>query len=413
MTSHASFREALTVALGSLRASTLRSFLTLLGIILATMTLISVMSIIRGMDEYIAQTVSDLGATGYRVVRIPVLAEFNPKKWVEMRARNPQLTVEEFAFLKEHATLSDDLGMETERELSVSYNRKTIDAVAVQGVTANIGVITSVEPAIGRFISEMDDRRHLAVAVLGNDLKESFFPSVDPLGKTVVIDGLPFEVIGVAKALGSAFGQSRDTFAMIPAETYFKIYGSRTGMSFAGLARDREHLFRAQDEAEQLLRATRHLRPGQDSNFGVYTSEALVSSWDQITDVIAKTAIGIVSVFMVVGGVVIMNIMLAVVTERTHEIGIRKSVGARGADILRQFLIESSLLASAGGLAGAGAAWLMAFLVRRLTPIPMAVPPLAVVLGVGLSAAVGLFFGIYPAYRAAQLDPIEALRSEK
>ncbi len=401
------------MALSSLRASKLRSFLTLLGIILATMTLIAVMAVIRGMDEYVAQTVSDLGATGYRVVRIPMLSNWDAKKWVQMRNRNPQLSVDEFKFLKEQASLTSELGIQIEQTGGVSYDRKTINDVQVQGVSANIGAITGVQPAIGRFISDMDDRRHLPVVFLGNDLKESFFPAVDPIGKTVSIDGLPFEVIGVGKALGSVFGESRDTYAMIPAEAFFKIYGSRNGLSFAGLAGDREHLFRAQEQAEQLLRARRHLRPGEESNFGVYTSEALVSSWDQITGVIAATAVGVVSIFMVVGGVVIMNIMLAVVTERTHEIGIRKSVGARASDILRQFLIESSVLSCAGGLIGVVAAWSLAFLVRKLTPVPTAVPLLSVVIGVGLSAAVGLFFGIYPAHRAAKLDPIEALRFEK
>jgi putative ABC transport system permease protein len=217
----------------------------------------------------------------------------------------------------------------------------------------------------------------------------------------------------VAKAKGSVFGQSQDNFVVIPAETYFKIWGSRNGMDYVAVAVDHAHLLQAQDEARSLLRAYRHLGPKDDDTFSMVTSDSLVDFWNQLTGAIAATAVAVVSVFMVVGGVVIMNIMLAVVTERTHEIGIRKSVGARSKDILNQFLVESSMLSAIGGFLGVSIAWLVAVLVRNLTAVPMSVPITAVVVGVALSAAVGLFFGIYPAQRAARLDPIEALRVEK
>jgi len=204
-----------------------------------------------------------------------------------------------------------------------------------------------------------------------------------------------------------------DNFAMIPIETGMKIYGSREGLSYMAQAISQNHLFQAQDEIRMLLRAWRHLRPGQDDNFAVVSSDSLVSAWGQMTGAIAATAVAVVSVFMVVGGVVIMNIMLAVVTERTHEIGIRKSVGARRRDILYQFLVESATLSAAGGLAGVVMAWIAGLLVRTFTPIPMAMPAMAVFVGVALSATVGLFFGIYPAQRASRLDPIEALRFER
>jgi putative ABC transport system permease protein len=216
----------------------------------------------------------------------------------------------------------------------------------------------------------------------------------------------------VGKAKGSLFGQSQDNYVAIPAQTFFKTYGSRQGLTFAFQALDRNQLEQAQDEVRMLLRSWRHLRPQQDDNFSVVSSDTLVSAWDQLTGAIAAAAIGIVSVFMVVGGVVIMNIMLAVVSERTREIGVRKSVGARRQDILNQFLVESSMLSGIGGLIGVSIAWTLALLVRNFTPIPMVVPIPAVILGVTLSAAVGLFFGIYPARRAARLDPIVALRAE-
>lgn len=260
--------------------------------------------------------------------------------------------------------------------------------------------------------TETEDQRRMPVAVIGNDLKDRFFPGADAEGKTFQIDGLPFQVVGVAKPKGSVFGQSQDNFVAIPKETYFKIYGDRIGIRYNFLALDRDHLQEAEDEITVLLRSFRHLRPKQDDNFGIQSSDSLVSIWDQLTGAIAGAAVGVVSVFMVVGGVVIMNIMLAVVTERTREIGVRKSVGARKQDILNQFLVESSMLAGIGGLIGVAIAWLIALAVRRLTPVPMEVPMNAVIIGVGLSAVVGLFFGIYPARRAAQLDPIVALRAE-
>jgi putative ABC transport system permease protein len=233
------------------------------------------------------------------------------------------------------------------------------------------------------------------------------------VGKTLSIDGRPFRVIGVATKLGSVFGQSRDNFAMIPLETYCKIYGCLRGLGFTATALDRAHLNMAQDEVRQLLRARRHVKPGEEDNFSMFASDTLVQAWDRLTGVLAITAMAIVSIFMVVGGVVIMNIMLAVVTERTHEIGIRKSVGARKKDILQQFLLESSLLAAFGGLIGVGLAYLLAGLARAVTPVPVELPTSSIFVSVGLSTVVGLFFGVYPAKRAAALDPIEALRYEK
>jgi putative ABC transport system permease protein len=412
MSTHASFWEAVTGALQSLRSSKLRSFLTLLGIILATTTLIAVMSVISGMNVYIAQNVSNMGADGYRVTRI-VMMQWDPKKYLEMQRRNPQLNREEFEFLRSHAKLTREIGMVASRQVSVHSGKETADGVTLMGASPNVGVILNFDAADGRFLSETENTRGMNVVFIGNDVKTKFFPTGNPIGQTLSIDGLPFQVVGIAKAKGSVFGNSQDNFLIVPAETYFKIWGSRNGMDYAGLALDHAHLIQAQDEIRMLLRAYRHLGPKDDDTFSMLTSDALVDFWNQLTGAIAATAVGVVSVFMVVGGVVIMNIMLAAVTERTHEIGIRKSVGARRQDILNQFLVESSMLAGIGGLIGVMAAWVVAVLVRSLTPVPMAVPVTAVVVGVALSAIVGLFFGIYPAQRAAKLDPIDALRVEK
>jgi putative ABC transport system permease protein len=413
MASHASFYEAVTGAAASLRSNKLRSFLTLLGIILATTTLIAVMSVINGMNRYIAQNVSDMGADGFRVRRMAMIGRFDPKKYLEMQRRNPELSRDEFDFLKSHASLVSDIGMETARQVKVHYGNEQVDGVQLNGVSSNMAVLTNIQVAQGRFLSDSEDQRRQPAVFIGNDIKQRFFPSVNPIGKTLMIGGRPFDVVGVAVAKGSVFGESLDNFVMIPVETYFKVYSARMGIGYRARALSPVLIFQAQDEIRMLLRSFRHLRPNQEETFAIVSSDSLVSAWDSITGSIAATAVAVVSVFMVVGGVVVMNIMLAVVTERTHEIGIRKSVGARRRDILRQFLVESSMLAASGGFMGVVLAWMVAVLVRAVTPVPMSVPFSAVLISVALSASVGLFFGIYPAQRAARLDPIEALRAEK
>jgi putative ABC transport system permease protein len=413
MESNASFWEAVAGAAASLNANKLRSFLTLLGIILATTTLIAVMAVINGMNRYIAQNVSDMGADGFRVQRMVMIGQFDPKKYLEMQRRNPELTREEFEFLKSHSTMLADIGMETDRQVKVHRASEQVDGVELDGASSNMASLGNIEVTVGRFLTEGEDQRRQQVVFIGNDIKERFFPTVNPLGKTLEIEGRPFEVVGVAKAKGSVFGNSEDNFVTIPIETYFKIYGARKDIGYRARALGPTFIFRAQDEVRMLLRSYRHLRPNQDDTFAILSSDSLVSAWNGITGSIAATAVAVVSVFMVVGGVVVMNIMLAVVTERTREIGIRKSVGARRVDILRQFLVESSMLAGSGGLIGVCLAWIFAELVRLATPVPMAVPVSAVIISVALSAGVGLFFGIYPATRASRLDPIEALRAEK
>ena len=413
MAQTASIREAAFVALDSLRSSKLRSFLTLLGIILATTTLIAVMSVIHGMDVYIASHISNMGADGFQIVRMAFIGNFNPKKFLEMDKKNPVLRPEEFEFVKSRATLIREIGMQASRTVGVSYAGQSMTGVTLNGGNANWAVLSNTEVASGRYLTEIEDNHHSEVAVIGADIRSQLFGIADPIGKIIKVDGRPFAVIGVAKAKGSAFGQSQDGFMDIPIGTYFQIYGSRQGLRYSALARDQSVLMQAQDEVRMLLRTFRHLRPQQEDTFSLITSDAFVSAWNQLTGAIAATAVGVVSVFMVVGGVVIMNIMLAVVSERTHEIGIRKSVGARKQDILSQFLVESSMLAGMGGLIGVIAAWCVAVLVRSVTPVPMNVPASAVIVGLTLSTVVGLFFGVYPARQAAQLDPIEALRVEK
>ena len=409
----ASFWEAARIALDSLRKNKLRSFLTLLGIILATTTLIAVTALIHGMDLYIADKVSNMGADGFRVVRMAWFGPWDPKKFFAMQKRNPELRPDEYEFVKAKAVMMRDVGIMVQRNARISYKGVSMEDVSLRGITDNIPAINNVQVDSGRAITGEEVRRHRPVAFIGNDVRAKFFEGKDPLGKIIAVEGNQYEVVGVAKTLGSVFGNSQDNFVMIPIESYFKTYGSRSGISMVAKAIDQQHLMEAEDEARVLMRSYRHLRPQQDDNFSIFASDTIVSLWQRLTATISAMAVGIVSVFMVVGGIVIMNIMLAVVTERTHEIGIRKSLGARRRDILNQYLVESATLAAVGGLVGVATAWCLAVAVRNLFSIPMALPYSSVMIGVGLSATVGLFFGIYPARRAARLDPIEALRVER
>jgi putative ABC transport system permease protein len=410
--SHASFFEAAKVALDSLRGSKLRSFLTLLGIILSTTTLISVMSVIHGMDVVVASSASTMGTEGFRVLRFAFIGVFDPKKFLEYQRKNPELSLEEYEFLKSRVTLVKEMSPSSQRSVKVTFDGDLVDGVALISFNSTGAGLTNTEIDAGRMFTEAEDNRHVEVVVLGADLKNRFFPNVDPIGKTVQIDGRPFQVIGVAKSKGSVFGQSQDNFVSIPIQTHVKIYGARSGLQYNFSAITKDRMAEAQDEIRVLLRASRHTRPDQDETFMIISSDTLIAAWNSLTGAIAAAAIGIVSVFMVVGGVVIMNIMLAVVSERTREIGVRKSVGARRQDILNQFLVESATLAGIGGLMGVSISWLIALIVRSTTLVPMETPLSGVIIGVTLSVVVGLFFGIYPARRASRLDPIVALRSE-
>jgi putative ABC transport system permease protein len=408
----ASFWESARIAVDSLSKNKLRSFLTLLGIILATSTLIAVTSFVHGMNLYISDKLSDMGSDGFRVVRMAFIGNFDPKKYLEMQRRNPQLKPEEYEFIRTHATMLKDIGMEAGKSVTVAFEGTTMQTVDLEGITDNIPAMSNIQVEFGRAISANEVKRHAPVAFVGNDVREKFFEGRDPVGKTIKVDGVPYEVVGTAKSLGSVFGQSQDKFVMVPIASYIKTYGSRNGMEFVCKAIDQNHLMEAEDEVRMLLRAFRHLRPQEDDTFSIFASDTFLKAWQNLTGAIAATAVGIVSVFLVVGGVVIMNIMLAVVTERTREIGIRKSLGARRQDILNQFLVESAILAGTGGIIGVVLSWLLTVVVRGVTPLPLAVPVSAVVIGLGLSVAVGLFFGIYPARQASLLDPIVALRAE-
>jgi putative ABC transport system permease protein len=403
-------REPIGVALETLRAHKMRSFLMLLGIILSVSTLIVVVALISGVDRYIADRVANLGSNVFLLTRFPIITDVD--EYVKANRRNKKVTWDDFESLRENMKLPLRIGVELRTTGKARVGAQSLQDSNIRGVTANMGEIDIVEPADGRYISDGDDQSRALVTMIGNDLAVKLFPNVDPIGHEVLIDGRPFQVIGVAKAIGTVLGQSQDNFAYIPIQTYFKMYGANEGIWINVQARGAEWMERTQDEARVLMRARRHLAPNEKDNFGIFDSATLMELWKNLTGVIATAMVGVVSVFLVIGGVVIMNVMLATVTERTREIGIRKALGARRRDIMLQFLVEAAVMAAVGGAIGVLLAYSISGLASATTSVPMSVPLSAVVLAELISAAVGVFFGVYPAKKAAGLQPIEALRQE-
>jgi putative ABC transport system permease protein len=405
-----SIAEPAMIAMQTIRAHKLRTFLTLLGVILSVCTLIIVVGLIEGTNRYIQDRVANMGANVFLVVRFPLITD--AQEFMKALRRNKNVTWEDYVALRDTLKLPKNVGVETRNMGRVRTGTQNLEDISIRGVTASIGAMDVEEPATGRYIVEGDSQHRATVTFIGTEVADKLFPGVDPIGHTLEIAGLPFEVVGVAKPIGTVLGQSQDNFAYIPIETFLKIYGGNRSLSINIQARSAEWMARTQEEARVLMRARRHLRQNEEDSFGIIGSETLMSLWNQLTGAIAASMVGIVSIFLVIGGVVIMNVMLASVTERTREIGIRKSVGARRRDILMQFLVEASVMSGFGGAIGITVAWLIAVLVDSTTSVPMKVPLSAVIVALSVSTAVGLFFGIYPATKAAKLDPIEALRFE-
>lgn len=404
------FVETLKLALDSLRAHKLRSFLTLLGVILAVATLVSVMSIISGLNTYIADKVADLGANVFVIDRFGIITSMDEFTKAQKR---PLITFEEFERFREIAKLPRQVAGYDRQNVQTRSGDQVLDDTQVVGVTSNYAEIENINIAQGRFLTPADEEHHSEVAFIGADLADKFFPNVDPIGKTVRADTHTYEVVGVGERIGSALGRSKDNYLLLPLSTYLKGWHKpNDSMAVFVQVPNAETMQSAEDEARMLFRAWRHIPYQDPDNFALLGSDSIMAVWHELTGNLAFVAMALVSVFLVVGGIVIMNIMLASVTERTREIGLRRSLGARKQHILLQFLTESALLAAAGGLIGIFTAIVIVLFVKNAFSFPMDIPISAVIISLFLATAVGLFFGIFPAMRAAKLDPIEALRAD-
>lgn len=405
-----SLKEPAQIALNNLRHHKLRSFLTLLGTILSVFSLILVISLINGVDLYIADKVANLGSNVFLVTRMGIVT--NAAEAIRLARKNKRVTWEEYEWLRDNMRLAKAVGVEVRNRGKIRFGNETLEPVSINGVTANIGDMDVAEPNVGRYITDTDNDHRTMVTFVGSEVAEKLFKGSDPMGKMIYLDSRPFTVVGVAKPLGTVLGQSQDSFAYIPVQTFLKIYGTQRSLSINVQSRSAEVMAQTQEEAKLLMRAIRGLKGKDDDTFAIFSSDTLLNLWSTISSGIAYAMIGVVSVFLVIGGVVIMNVMLANVTERTREIGIRKSLGATRRDILMQFLVESGVMAAMGGALGLLVAWGIALVVNAATPLPMRLPLYAIALAIGISGSVGLFFGIYPASKAAKLNPIEALRYE-
>jgi len=404
------FVEGVRIALGAIRANLLRSFLTLLGIIIGIGAIISVIAVINGLNLYVAENLSDFGTNVYVIQRFGLIT--NHEDFMKALRRNRKLMPEDARSLERACDLAQAVGMEVHTTQDVRRGGFEVHDVDVGGIEPVIAEIENYEVAEGRTISEEENGRAAAVCYLGHDVATNIFGPVDPLGKSVRIRDHEFEVVGTAKQKGSVFGFSRDNYVKIPFTTLRKMFGSHRSVNISVKALDGVPMQDSMDQARAVLRARHHVAYGDPDDFGFLTADGVNDLWKSLTQTIFLVAIFVVGISLVVGGIVIMNIMLVSVIERTREIGVRKAVGARQRDIVLQFLVESVTLSCVGGAIGVAGAYGLSWAIRTFSPLPARFPVWAPLLAFGICATIGIFFGLQPARKAARLDPIEALRTE-
>ena len=402
--------EAVAISIQSLRANKLRSFLTLLGLIIGVMTLILVMTIVQGANVYVEEKIANLGTNVFQVSKRPlVVTDFQE---LIKSQRNKDLLLEDLDAVKAQCRDCLLAGAQVSTTSTVKFGNESGTDTSIRGVTANMSEIGTIEIETGRYITSFEEKDGTPVCIVGADLVENLFPHLNPIGKNLWINGQEYRMVGIAEKMGSVLGQTQDNFVIMPITAFFKQFGSRRSITLNIKTRNSDLLAPAQDQVRMILRGRRQLSYHQPDNFYIATSDTFLSLWASISSAFFTVFILISSIASVVGGIVIMNIMLVTVTERTKEIGIRRAVGARRQDILGQFIIEALVQCIVGGIIGILLGFLAALAVRQFTPFPASVQLWVALTGFFMSLIIGLFFGIYPARKASSLDPIEALRRE-
>jgi putative ABC transport system permease protein len=405
------YLEAVRIALSAIWSTKLRSFMTVLGNIVAVTSIIAVVSLIQGLNASVKTAILDeAGADSFGIQQFPITRS---DEELDRIRSNPRITLADVRAIQRYASpLIGAVMAQADMRGRITYRGNSIENTQVHGVTADYVNFSSFDAERGRLMSPTEIERDQPVVVLGWQTAERLFGPTDSLDKLIQIDGVHFRVVGVSAKKGAFLGNTQDEFAVIPLGQFQMLFGSRRPLSLAVKPRDLSTIADAMDDATAALRTARRLKPTQPNNFGLFTSDTFLGIYRSFTSGIFAVLIGVVGLSLVVGGIVIMNIMLMVVTERTQEIGLRKALGARRADIAAQMLTEAVMLSISGGVAGTILGIAIALTISRFTPIPASVEPWSVTLGIGITALVGVFFGLYPAMRAARLDPIDALRRE-
>ncbi len=403
--------DNLALAADSIRAHKLRASLTVLGLTMGVATLITVMTLVQGANLYVEQKIADLGTNVFRVSRLPfAVTDFTV---LSKAQRNKNLYTDDLAAVAEGCPHCQAVGAVLNSGIDLRYKDHELEDATMYGHTPNMAVIDTRTVARGRYFTELEDRHDADVCLIGDRVAQEFFPDADPMGKVIRAGSAEFTVIGTFEKIGSVLGQDQDTFIVIPMRTYLKLRGQRNSLVMSVQAGGGDRIFNmAQDEARRVLRARRHVAPGKDDDFFIGTAQSYISLWQSISSAFFAVFVMISSISAVVGGIVIMNVMLVSVTERTKEIGVRRAIGATQSDVLRQFLTESVLQCLVGGSIGVAIGFLCALALRQLTDFPASVQTWVAILGLVLSSIIGLFFGIYPAMKASKLDPVVALRTE-
>jgi putative ABC transport system permease protein len=402
--------ESARIALDAIWSAKLRSFMTVLGNIVAVTSIIAVVSLIQGLNASVkAAILNQAGADSFNVQQFPITR--SDEEFDKVRG-NPRITITDVRAVRRYSGLVSAVMLDSNGNGRISYKDKSIDQTGITGVTGDYINFSSYDAERGRLMSPTEVDTARPVTVIGWGTADRLFGDADPLEKIIQIEGVHFRVVGVSAKRGAVLGRSQDEFAIIPLGQFQMLFGSRRQLSMTVKPKDVGDMKEAIDETTVALRGARRLKPKQPDNFGILTSDTILGIYHSATNGIFAVLIGVVGLSLVVGGIVIMNIMLMVVSERTREIGLRKALGARKADIMTQMLTESVVLSIFGGVIGTMVGAAIAMTIAKFTPIPAAIELWSVGLGISITAMVGLFFGLYPAMRAASLDPIEALRRD-